>query len=136
MIENNCLLALDQDVEGEHRWSLPGGKVEPNETLHDALKREMKEETGLDAEIEKLLYICDHITDNQHIVHITFLLSKTGGSLGEVTPGLDTNEIREVRFVPIEKLTELGFSEKFQQLVEQGFPNAGSYMGPKSAIGL
>jgi hypothetical protein len=33
-------------------------------------------------------------------------------------------------------LPALGFSERFAELVVAGFPDAGAYMGPKSAIGL
>src|SRR5215475_8200749 len=34
-------------------WSLPGGKTEANETAQDAVRRELKEETGIEAEIER-----------------------------------------------------------------------------------
>jgi len=33
-------------------WSLPGGKTEANETAQDAVRRELNEETGIEAEIE------------------------------------------------------------------------------------
>lgn len=38
------------------KWECPGGKVDANEKLTDALKREVHEETGLDIRIEELLY--------------------------------------------------------------------------------
>lgn len=136
IVEGDKILLLDQDVEDSRSWSLPGGTLEEGETLNDALIREMKEETGLDTELEKLLYICDHITEKGHIVHVTFKVRVAGGELGKVTEGLDTNKIRGVQFAEIAKLTELGFSKKFQDIVENDFPGSGSYMGPKSAIGL
>ena len=33
-------------------WSLPGGKTEANETAKDTVRRELKEETGIEVEIE------------------------------------------------------------------------------------
>jgi 8-oxo-dGTP diphosphatase len=37
------------------RWSLPGGRVEPGENAHEALVREMAEETGLLVEVGALV---------------------------------------------------------------------------------
>ena len=33
-------------------WSLPGGKLEADETPRDAARRELKEETGIEAEVD------------------------------------------------------------------------------------
>jgi hypothetical protein len=48
----------------------------------------------------------------------------------------DQNPIHDVKMVPIEELTSYHFSEKFMNLVKDNFPDAGSYSGPKSSIGL
>jgi ADP-ribose pyrophosphatase YjhB (NUDIX family) len=134
VIEDGRILLLNQDTGTGRSWSLPGGKQEAGETLAQALVREMKEETGLDVEPGRLLYVCDHVP--AEVVHITFEARRSGGTLGDIEAGADTTPIRGMEFVPVPKLPELGFSERFTELVTAGFPGAGSYMGPKSAIGL
>lgn len=134
VVEDGRILLLNQDTDAGRSWSLPGGKLEAGETLAQALVREMKEETGLDVLPGRLLYVCDHVP--AEVVHMTFEARRTGGTLGDVMAGADTTPIRGVDFVPVAKLPELGFSQQFAELVTAGFPGAGSYMGPKSAIGL
>lgn len=133
-IEDGRILLLNQDTDGPRAWSLPGGKVEDGETLSEALVREMREETGVEVETGRLLYLCDNTA--AHVVHITFEVRRVGGELGAVTVGADTRPIRGVEFVEFERLAELGFSDRFVQLCRSAFPGAGSYMGPKATIGL
>ena len=134
VVEDGRILLLNQGTDTGRSWSLPGGKLEAGETLAQALVREMKEETGLDVEPGRLLYVCDHVP--AEVVHVTFEARRAGGTLGDIEAGADTTPIRGIEFVPVPKLPELGFSERFTELVTAGFPGAGSYMGPKSAIGL
>ena len=137
VIEDDRILLLNQDTDTGRSWSLPGGKAEDGETLAAALVREMREETGLDVEPGRLLYVCDHLPGSgTHVVHLTFEARRTGGTVGQVTAGLDTRTIWGVEFVKLADLPLLGFSQRFGDLAMAGFPGAGSYMGPKAAIGL
>lgn len=137
VIEDGRVLLLNQDTGAGRSWSLPGGKVEEGEALRDALVREMREETGLDVEPGRLLYVCDHLPgDGTHVVHLTFEARRTGGTQGAVTAGADTRPIWGVEFVKIADLHSLGFGERFAELATDGFPGAGSYMGAKASIGL
>ena len=45
-------------------WEYPGGMVKSGETLSEALVREIKEETGVDAEITGFIGICKNIKNN------------------------------------------------------------------------
>jgi 8-oxo-dGTP diphosphatase len=59
--------------EGE--WSLPGGRIEPGETIRQAALRELLEETGIVAELLGLVDVVDAIFPeaDQHYVLIDFL---------------------------------------------------------------
>lgn len=46
----------DNGSESEY-WAVPGGGLDPLESLHDGVRREMMEETGVEASIGKLLFI-------------------------------------------------------------------------------
>ncbi|MFF7866883.1 (deoxy)nucleoside triphosphate pyrophosphohydrolase [Streptomyces qaidamensis] len=54
LVEDGRLLAARRSAPAElaGRWELPGGKVEPGETADAALARELREELGIDAEVD------------------------------------------------------------------------------------
>ena len=139
LIEDGSILLVRQKVSNsiDRCWSLPGGKVELGETLAECIVREAKEESGLDVAVEKLLYVCDRIVDGKHTIHLTFLVRRVGGALRlGAEPEAEAYPITDSRMVPIKLLGEYEFSDRFRELAAQGFPNAGSYMGLVSNIGL
>jgi 8-oxo-dGTP diphosphatase len=54
VIENNKgeILLLHRDTPKRKQWELPGGKIEPGESANLAAKREIKEELGIEVEIQ------------------------------------------------------------------------------------
>jgi ADP-ribose pyrophosphatase YjhB (NUDIX family) len=60
IIENNKLLVMRRDKHGSEYYTLVGGRVDDNESLDDALSREVMEETGLVVTSSQLVFIEKH----------------------------------------------------------------------------
>jgi 8-oxo-dGTP diphosphatase len=88
--ECRVLLAHRRDIDW---WNLPGGGMELGETVEEAVKREVLEETGLEVEVEQLVGV--YSKPQKREVVLTFRCRKVGGVLTE------TEESRECRyFIP------------------------------------
>jgi len=136
LIENGRILLVKQEVTTTRHWSLPGGKLDIGETLERCLKREMKEETGLDVKVKELVYVTDRINAQIHVVHMSFLVEKTDNGVlpaawqhVDPSPSYSSDSIREIRMVPLTELEKYGYSPKWCQLVKDNFPERGSYKG-------
>ena len=64
-------------------YTFPGGGQEPGETLEEGTKREIKEEFGIDVEVEKKLYELDNGEVNKK--EYFFLCKYIGGTFGTGT---------------------------------------------------
>ncbi len=92
--DNKILLGLrnpnkekaSSELQGQGTWTTPGGKVEFMETLLDAAKRELKEETNLETDNLKLLCISDDMTESAHYVTVGFITEKFYGELKTMEP--------------------------------------------------
>lgn len=105
------VLLLRQYQDGKDIWLVPGGAVETNENSAEAAVREVKEETGLDVEIEKLIWHVEEVSEKRGQRFVNFFLARvTGGDLhlGEDPERRDDGQVmREVKFVSKEEMKGL-----------------------------
>jgi ADP-ribose pyrophosphatase YjhB (NUDIX family) len=110
--DKRVLLARYVPAEGEASWTLPGGRVEHGEDPFDAVIREVAEETGYDAVVERLLGVDSRVIpaadrlpglpEHQN-VGIFYRVRITGGQL---RPELD-GDIAESVWTPIPGVAHL-----------------------------
>ncbi len=100
------------------KWEFPGGKVAPGESPRQALRRELKEELGIDARIgEELLTYEYRYPDGLH-VHLTFYLIT-----GHHSDQQNLN-FTDVQWVSPDRLTEFDFLEGNRKLLQHLRVNA------------
>lgn len=86
------------------KWERPGGTVEFGEKIEDMIKREIREETGLEIEIIKMLGYTDHFieTKNSHWVSFGFLAKIIKGEPKVMEPG----KHEDIAWFPLDNLPE------------------------------
>lgn len=78
------------------QWSLPGGAIELGETLHEGLRRELREEIGIETSVGPLVELFDRITHDTegrvryHYVLADYLCHRLSG---ELRPGSDAEAV-------------------------------------------
>ncbi len=108
-------------------WSIPGGLVETGESLDDAIRREVREETGLEVRPLGVLQIFERIMrDTQgaaeyHYVLVDYVCRITGGTL---RAGDDVSRVEWVRRRDLKKLK---ITEGTLTVIEKGFRGRRKY---------
>jgi mutator protein MutT len=83
-------------------WSVPGGRVEPGETVQEAVVRELVEETGLEGVCGELVGWVERIGEDHHFVILDFAVTLLEAR--DPTPGDDA---AEARWVPLWDVAEM-----------------------------
>lgn len=105
-----CLIRRGQPPL-QDRWSLPGGRVEHGERLHDALVRELREETGLIVRPGPLVEVVELMGPERHYVVHDFLCSVVEGDL------LAGDDARDARWVPLTRMATYDVTEAVARVV-------------------
>ena len=102
-------------------WSIPGGAVELGETLQEALRREIQEETGLLVCVGDVVEVLERITrDDQgkvrfHYVLVDYLCRVEGGRLWPAT------DVSEVCWAHRLKLSAYDLRPETLRVIEKAF---------------
>ena len=110
-------------------WSIPGGGVRLGERLEEAVRREMREETGLRVRPVRPIHVVERILPDElgiryHYIIIDYACRVEGGDL---TAASDAQEARW--FAPGE-LSGLGLSEETLRVIELARPYPSNHRPP------
>ncbi len=110
LINNQKQVLVEQ--RGEHLayagyWAFPGGKVEKNENIAEALHREMLEEIGITVEsAEPLIQLQFQYPDKIVDLHTWKIIKHSGipsGCENQLVRWVDKNELSQLKFLPPNK---------------------------------
>ncbi len=92
----------------KNNWVLPGGFVKDTETLYEAINRELKEESGIDANYLEQLYTFGddlHRDPRGRVISVAYfaLINST-----ELKLAADT-DAKDAKWVPVDNVPKLGF---------------------------
>ena len=100
--------------ETEAHWDIPGGRIEPEEPLEDALRREIKEETGLEILDKPVLLGAQDIFVKKadlHVVRLTYSLQGSGDII-------ISDEHQEMRWVKPNEVITLNLDPYLRQVLD------------------
>jgi 8-oxo-dGTP diphosphatase len=136
--DGSLLLVRHEKPDREPYWVLPGGRLEPGETIPECAERELLEETGLEGRFAGVLYVSEFLQEGRHTVDITAQVETPGGeaSLGsdpEVEEGSEST-LKELRWVETGELAEIPLlpgwiKERLLKDAARGCPAGEVYLG-------
>jgi len=114
-------ILLVREIMDNGRWTVPGGWADPNETPSQAVEREVREESGFETRVHRLLAVYDREKQGHrpsfpfHVYKLFFLLDLVGGT---ATPN---EEASEIGFFAEDELPELSVSRVTAEQIHRFF---------------
>lgn len=92
-------------------WEFPGGKIEPDETVEDCVKREIMEELGIEIEVGSRLITIDHAYTHFKVTLNVFNCTHISGEPQPL-------ESDEVKWVTLDEIDQYPFPKANSQIIE------------------
>ncbi len=109
------LLICQRSATGEFpgKWEFPGGKIEPGENASTALRRELKEELGIVAEIGEELWRVEHQYAGRSPVLLLFF------AVQEYAGAIENRVFQQIEWAKPSELADYDFLEADRILIEK-----------------
>ncbi len=133
--ESEVLLIRRGKPPYQGEWSIPGGKIEYGETTSEAALRELKEETGVEAEIVGLIDVVDSIglrekgqPGDWHYLLVDYAARWVSGE------PLAQDDVDEAVFYPLEEALALTRWDKTRDVIGRALKMVSAMQPPQSAV--
>jgi ADP-ribose pyrophosphatase YjhB (NUDIX family) len=131
--DGKVLLVRRGNEPGKGKWSLPGGRIRFGERSEEAALREMREETGLEVRLRRVVDVVDVFWRSErgelleHFVIVDFEAEVIGGELRPADDALDA------RWFSPEELKGLEMTESTRRFLEKHFLGRAERVRDRSA---
>ncbi|MFP4497553.1 MAG: NUDIX domain-containing protein [Vulcanimicrobiota bacterium] len=127
------ILLVRHVKKGRQYWLVPGGGLDPGETIEECAIREIKEETNMDIKLLKLLFVSESVSTEyeRHLINLFFL----GRILNpdEKIKVNEDNRVREVKFIPVSELNDMEIHPPVASFLSRAFKE--DFKGPTLFLG-
>ena len=116
---NSVLLVRRRNPPLKDSWSLPGGKVRAGEDLEGAVRREIREECGIEIKIRDLITLFEYIENDEsgnvkyHYIVFDFAAEYYSGRLEH------SSDADDARWVPIPNLNKYALTESVNSAISE-----------------
>jgi ADP-ribose pyrophosphatase YjhB (NUDIX family) len=101
--DGRLLLVRRASRRGRGNWQVPGGFIEPDETIEHAVVREVAEEAGVQTQVEGILGVRNRYDpDVGNSLYVVLLLTHVGGD-----PAPDGKEVDRAGYFSLEEICRL-----------------------------
>ena len=112
--DGRLLLVQRKNEPGLGSWSVPGGRVEPGETVQEAVVRELGEETGVEGVVMGLIGIAERIGHDHHFVILDYAVEVLAPAPPEA--GSDATE---ARWVPLADVADMDLVDGLAEFLHE-----------------